>query len=96
MVIEEDREKLIESESELIDGEIHSAEIRVRAEDGTILTLVISAKMIFENEEPNKIVGTTLDITELKLKDMNAYTVEAAMRSIEGTARSMGIDVVDG
>ncbi len=52
--------------------------------------------------EPNKIkVGKVTraqvrEIAELKLKDMNAYTVEAAMRSIEGTARSMGIDVVDG
>ena len=34
------------------------------------------------------------EIAELKLKDMNAASVEAAMRSIAGTARSMGIDVV--
>jgi large subunit ribosomal protein L11 len=33
------------------------------------------------------------EIAELKLKDLNAGSVEAAMRMIEGTARSMGIDV---
>ena len=69
MVAEEDRVKLLEAKEKLIDGRIHSAEIRARAEDGTMLTLIISAKMIFENDEPKKIVGTILDITELKLKD---------------------------
>lgn len=31
------------------------------------------------------------EIAELKMKDLNANDVEAAMRMIEGTARSMGI-----
>jgi large subunit ribosomal protein L11 len=35
------------------------------------------------------------DIAELKLKDLNAYDVENAMRMIEGSARSMGITVTD-
>lgn len=35
------------------------------------------------------------EIAEAKLVDMNAVTVEQAMRSIEGSARSMGIDVVE-
>ncbi len=35
------------------------------------------------------------EIAQTKLQDMNAYTVEQAMQSIAGTARSMGIDVVD-
>lgn len=34
------------------------------------------------------------DIAKTKLKDTNAYDVEAAARSVAGTARSMGIDVV--
>lgn len=34
------------------------------------------------------------EIAELKLKDLNAADIDAAMRMIEGTARSMGIDVV--
>lgn len=33
------------------------------------------------------------EIAQLKLKDLNAYDVEAAMRMIEGTARSLGIEV---
>jgi len=36
-----------------------------------------------------------LDIVKLKLKDMNATSEEAAFRVISGTARSMGIDVLD-
>src|SRR5690625_3513283 len=35
------------------------------------------------------------EIAELKLVDLNASDVEAAMRMIEGTARSMGITVQD-
>jgi large subunit ribosomal protein L11 len=51
--------------------------------------------------EPNKKkVGTinrakVREIAELKMKDLNAGSVEAAMRMIEGTARSMGIEVVE-
>ena len=33
------------------------------------------------------------EIAELKMKDLNAASVDAAMRMIEGTARSMGIEV---
>jgi large subunit ribosomal protein L11 len=46
----------------------------------------------------NKVGKVTQDdirkIAETKIDDMNAYTVEQAMKSIEGTARSMGLDVV--
>ena len=43
-----------------------------------------------------KVTSKTIrDIAETKFKDMNAASVEAAMRSIAGTARSMGIDVVE-
>jgi large subunit ribosomal protein L11 len=34
------------------------------------------------------------EIANLKLPDLNADDIEAAMRIVEGTARSMGIDVV--
>jgi large subunit ribosomal protein L11 len=34
------------------------------------------------------------EIAELKMKDLNAFDVEAATRVIEGTARSMGLTVV--
>ena len=33
------------------------------------------------------------EIAESKMKDLNAHDVEAAMRMVEGTARSMGIKV---
>ena len=36
-----------------------------------------------------------LDIVKLKAKDLNATNEEAASRVIAGTARSMGIDVID-
>ena len=35
------------------------------------------------------------EIAELKMKDLNAIDVEGAMKQVEGTARSMGINVVD-
>ena len=35
------------------------------------------------------------EIAETKLPDLNAYEVEEAMRIIEGTARNMGIEVVE-
>jgi len=51
--------------------------------------------------EPNrkKVATITRDkvreIAQTKMPDLNAASVEAAMRMIEGTARSMGITVVD-
>ena len=50
--------------------------------------------------EPNKTkVGKiprakAVEIAEMKMKDLNAASVEAATRMIEGTARSMGIEIV--
>ncbi len=47
--------------------------------------------------EPNRVKVATVprakvrEIAELKMKDLNAGDVEAAMRMVEGTARSMGI-----
>jgi len=35
------------------------------------------------------------EIAELKMKDLNANDIEGAMRQIEGTARNMGIEIVD-
>ena len=34
-------------------------------------------------------------IAETKMADLNAFDIDAAMRQIEGTARSMGLNVVD-
>ncbi len=35
------------------------------------------------------------EIAETKLPDLNAYTVEEAMKIVEGTAKNMGIEVVE-
>lgn len=35
------------------------------------------------------------EIAEMKLPDLNSASVEAAMRVVEGTARSMGVQVVE-
>jgi large subunit ribosomal protein L11 len=35
------------------------------------------------------------EIAELKMKDLNAIDIDGAMKQVEGTARSMGINVVD-
>lgn len=35
------------------------------------------------------------EIAEAKIQDMNALDIEGAMRQIEGTARQMGVEIVD-
>jgi large subunit ribosomal protein L11 len=58
-----------------------------------------AAKAKKGSEEPNrkKVGSVTWDqvrtIAETKMPDLNAFTVEAAMRMIAGTARSLGITV---
>lgn len=58
-----------------------------------------AAKIAKASGEPNREkVGTVTkaqvrEIAESKMPDLNAADVEAAMRMIEGTARSMGIEV---
>jgi large subunit ribosomal protein L11 len=53
------------------------------------------------SKEPNKTkVGTVTtkqlkELAELKIQDTNAASVAAAMKSIAGTARSMGIEIKD-
>ena len=60
-----------------------------------------AAKIKKASGEPNtnKVGKVTKDqvkeIAETKMKDLNAADIEAAMRMVEGTARSMGIEVED-
>jgi large subunit ribosomal protein L11 len=60
-----------------------------------------AAKLEKGSPEPNrqKVAAVQRDevrkIAELKMPDLNAASVEAAMRMVEGTARSMGITVED-
>ena len=52
------------------------------------------------SKEPNKLkVGKVTEaqvrkLAEMKIQDMNCTDVEAAIRIVRGTARSMGIDIV--
>jgi large subunit ribosomal protein L11 len=61
-----------------------------------------AAKIAKGSGEPNRTkVGTVTreqvrEIAEQKAPDLNAHDVEAAMQIIAGTARSMGLDVVEG
>jgi len=60
-----------------------------------------AANVAVGSGEPNKAkVGAVTreqvrQIAERKVKDLNAASVEAAMRIVEGTARSMGIEVCE-
>jgi large subunit ribosomal protein L11 len=60
-----------------------------------------AAKVEKGSGEPNRVkVGQVTraqvkEIAEKKMKDLNASSVESAMRLVEGTARSMGIQVLD-
>ena len=59
-----------------------------------------AAKIVKGSGEPNrnKVGQVTKDqvreIAEIKLKDLNAVNLEAAVRTIEGTARSMGLEIL--
>src|SRR3954463_3486577 len=54
------------------------------------------------SKEPNKVkVGKITqkqlrDIATLKMPDLNTTNIDSAMRTIAGTAKSMGIDIVEG
>ena len=60
-----------------------------------------AAKIEKGSGEPNKnkVAKVKRDqvkqIAETKMQDLNAANVEAAMRMVEGTARSMGIEIED-
>jgi large subunit ribosomal protein L11 len=61
-----------------------------------------AAKIAKGSGEPNRDkVGRVTkaqvrEIAEIKAPDLNSHDVDAAMRIVEGTARSMGLDVVEG
>ena len=54
------------------------------------------------SKEPGKVSAGTIkrsalsEIAQMKMKDLNATDIDAATRIIEGSARSMGLDVVEG
>ena len=61
-----------------------------------------AAKLDKGSKEPGKnIIGTIArsklsEIAQTKMKDLNATDIDAATRIIEGSARSMGLEVVEG
>lgn len=75
-----------------------SFEFVVKTPPAAIL-LMEAAKLKKASPEPNrqKVGSVTWDqvktIAETKMPDLNAFTVESAMKMIAGTARSMGIRV---
>jgi large subunit ribosomal protein L11 len=91
-------------------GEILPAEITVFTDGSFTFVLKTSpasvllrkaAKVQKGSSVPNKDkVGKVTraqvkEIAELKMKDLNAINLEGAIKQVEGTARSMGITVVD-
>ncbi len=54
------------------------------------------------SKEPGKVSGGSIkrsqlaEIAQTKFKDLNANDIEQATKIIEGSARSMGLDVVEG
>ena len=61
-----------------------------------------AAKLQKGSQEPGKTSAGTIrrsqlaEIAETKMKDLNANDIEAATKIIEGSARAMGLDVVEG
>ena len=61
-----------------------------------------AAKLDKGSKEPGKsVIGTISksklsEIAQTKMKDLNANDIESATRIIEGSARSMGLEVVEG
>ena len=61
--------------------------------------LLEAAKVKKGSSEPNraKVASVTWDqirkIAEDKMQDLNAFTIESAMKMVAGTARSMGLNV---
>jgi large subunit ribosomal protein L11 len=59
-----------------------------------------ATKLKSGSKEPGKVKAGTIsrnqlrEIAEKKMQDLNANDVEAAMRMVEGSARSMGVEVV--
>jgi large subunit ribosomal protein L11 len=61
-----------------------------------------AAKLKSGSSEPGKVVAGSItqaqvkEIAEAKMKDLNANDIDAAMKIIEGSCRSMGLEVVGG
>jgi replicative DNA helicase len=54
------------------------------------------AKIVQDTAALRRLIGVASEIAEGKMKDLNANDVESAARIIEGSARSMGLEIVEG
>ncbi len=58
---------------------------------------VVKGSPVPNHEKVGKVTRAQVEeIARQKLEDLNTTSLEAAVRQIEGTARSMGIEVVEG
>ena len=61
-----------------------------------------AAKITSGSKTPGKAIGGKVtrsqlrEIAETKMKDLNAADIDAATKTIEGSARAMGLEVVEG
>lgn len=91
-------------------GEIVPAEISIfhdgsfsfilKTSPASVLLIKAAGVEKGSSNPPREIVGQVTrdqvrEIAEIKMKDLNANDIEAAMRQIEGTARNMGLAVVE-
>jgi large subunit ribosomal protein L11 len=91
-------------------GEIVPAEISIFTDGSFTFILKTSPASVLlkkaagvakgSSQAPKEKVGKVTraqvrEIAELKMKDLNAINIEGAMRQIEGTARNMGLEIVD-
>lgn len=91
-------------------GDIVPAEISVYQDGSFTFTLKTSPASVLLKKAagiekgsanaPRDIAGTVTrqqvrEIAEIKMKDLNAVDIEGAMRQIAGTARQMGIEIID-
>ena len=83
------------------DGLIIPVVVTIYSDRSYSLLLKRAANIAKGSGEPNKTkVGTVTakqvaEIAKMKLPDLNCDTLESAMQSVRGTARSMGLDVID-
>ncbi len=57
---------------------------------------IIKGSGVPNKEKVGKVTRAQIkEIAQTKLPDLNAFNIESAMRMIEGSAKSMGLDIVD-
>jgi len=71
MILPEDRKKIDKVHKKIQEGYkgIYTVELRIKRKDGKIITVLESGKLVFENNVPVKLLGTTLDISEIRMQD---------------------------